>query len=137
MNGEVRQVTAQDLLAEVGRLQAAGFDYLSLVTAVDFIAEDQIELVYCFYSIASRKGPVTLKLRLPRTAPRAPSLLPLFRSADLQEREIYDLFGVEFEGRPGIKRLLLWDTFQGHPLRKDFQPDDDDRPVIMDERRGQ
>ena len=137
MEGEIRQVEAQELLAAAAKLQGEGFDYLSFVTAADYIAEDQIELVYCFYNISARKGPVTVKVRVPRTAPRVPSLMPLYRSADLQEREVFDMFGVEFDGRPGIKRLLLWDEFLGHPLRKDFQPDDDDRPVTPAGKRGE
>ena len=65
-----------------------------------------------------------------RTGDRAanvtlPSLTPVWRSCDLQEREVFDLFGVVFEGHPDLRRLLMWDAFVGHPMRKDYVPPDD------------
>lgn len=89
----------------------------------------RLEVVYHLYSMARRHGPVILRLR---TADRAanvtlPSLTPVWRSCDLQEREVFDLFGVVFDGHPDLRRILMWDTFVGHPMRKDYvSPDDFD-----------
>ena len=78
--------------------------------------------------MARREGSVILRLR---TADRLagvtlPSLTPVWRSCELQEREIFDLFGVVFEGHPDLRRLLMWDGFVGHPMRKDYAPPTDD-----------
>jgi NADH-quinone oxidoreductase subunit C len=54
-----------------------------------------------------------------------PSLTPLWRAAEFQEREIYDLFGVHFIGHPDLRRILMWDEFKDHPMRKDYVPPDD------------
>ena len=72
---------------------------------------------------------MVLQVRTPRSQPEIPSAVSLYRSADLQEREIYDLLGVRFPGHPNLTRLLLWEEFEGHPLRKDYRPEDEDRPV--------
>ena len=86
-----------------------------------------LEVVYHLYSIAQRHGPVVLRLR---TANRSdtvslPSLTPVWRSCEFQEREIFDLFGVVFEGHPDLRRILMWDGFKDHPMRRDYvEPDD-------------
>jgi len=86
-----------------------------------------LETVYHLYSMAHKHGPVIIRVR---TADRAkgaqlPSLTPVWRSAELQEREIFDLYGIRFEGHPDLRRILMWDEFEDHPMRKDFlQPDD-------------
>lgn len=86
-----------------------------------------LEAVYHLYSMSLRHGPVILRLR---TADRAvgapvPSLTPVWRGAEFQEREIYDLFGIVFEGHPDLRRLLMWEGYQDHPMRKDYvEPDD-------------
>jgi NADH-quinone oxidoreductase subunit C len=86
-----------------------------------------LEAVYHLYSITRKHGPVIIRMR---TADRAkpshlPSLTPIWRSAELQEREIYDLYGIEFDGHPDLRRILMWDEFEDHPMRKDYeQPDD-------------
>ena len=85
------------------------------------------EVVYHLYSIAQRHGPVVLRLR---TANRSdavtlPSLTPVWRSCEFQEREIFDLFGVLFEGHPDLRRILMWDGFKDYPMRRDYvEPDD-------------
>jgi len=74
-----------------------------------------------------RHGPLVLRLRTEnRTdAARLPSLTPVWRSAELQEREIYDLYGVVFDGHPDLRRILMWDEFKDYPMRKDYvEPDD-------------
>ncbi|TVR52576.1 MAG: NADH-quinone oxidoreductase subunit C [Puniceicoccaceae bacterium] len=92
-----------------------------------------LEAVYHLYSVALRHGPVILRLRAAgREAPAPlPSLTPVWRSAEFQEREIFDLYGISFSGHPDLRRLLLWDEFEGHPMRKDYvAPDEDGLPAI-------
>lgn len=98
---------------------------------VDQTTEEKIpgylEAVYHLYSIAHKHGPVIIRMR---TADRAagahlPSLTPVWRSAEFQEREIFDLYGIRFDGHPDLRRILMWDEFEDYPMRKDYvQPDD-------------
>lgn len=86
-----------------------------------------LEAVYHLYSVSRKQGPLVLRCR---TADRVenvaiPSLTPVWKSADFQEREVFDLYGIRFVGHPDLRRLLLWDEFEGHPMRKDYIPDDD------------
>ena len=92
--------------------------YLNSISAIDYIGH--FELVYHLTSF--RKGhKATLRSRLPgRAELSAPSVYHLWRGADFQEREIWDLMGIRFEGHPNMKRIMLWEGFQGHPLRKDW-----------------
>lgn len=94
------------------------FDYLVNLTAVDYL--DYFEVVYHLVSVRHNHE-VTLKTRCyDRNKPVIPSVTPIWMAADLQEREVYDLFGMRFEGHYNMKRLLLWEGFEGHPLRRDF-----------------
>ena len=103
------------------------FDYLSNLSGVDWPEEDCLEVVYHLYSVSRRKGPLVLRVR---TGDRAdavgvPSVVSVWRSAELQEREVYDLYGVIFEGHPDLRRLLMWEEFESHPMRRDYvEPDD-------------
>lgn len=97
-------------------------DYCSNVTGIDWPAAGYLEAVLHLYSMTLRHGPVIIRLR---TADRGagavlPSLSHVWRSAEFQEREIYDLFGITFTGHPDLRRLLMWDEYTEHPLRKDF-----------------
>lgn len=86
-----------------------------------------LEAVYHLYSMALKHGPVVIRLRTAnRTdAVTLPSLTPVWRSCDFQEREIFDLFGIIFDGHPDLRRILMWDEFKDHPMRKDYvEPDD-------------
>jgi len=103
------------------------YDYLSGVTAIDYPPET-IVVVYHLYSMTKKEGPLTLKVRLPRATPNIASVTPIWRSAEFQEREVYDLFGVIFEGHPDLRRILMWDEFVGHPMRKDFVHEDQNAP---------
>ena len=94
------------------------FDYLTHITAVDYF--DYFELIYQLTSLKYNHSLVLKTRCYDRDNPAVPSLVSLWRGADLQEREIYDLMGIRFEGHPNLKRIALWDGFQGHPLRKDF-----------------
>jgi NADH-quinone oxidoreductase subunit C len=97
------------------------FDYLTNLTAVDY--NEHFELIYHLVSI-SHNHSLTLKTRCyDREKPTVPSLVALWRAADLQEREVFDLFGIVFNGHPNLKRIFLWEGFPGYPLRKDFGND--------------
>jgi len=97
---------------------AFALDYLNSVTAIDH--KTHFAVVYHLSSLALGHR-LTFKVDLDdRTKPSLPSVTPVWRGADLQEREIYDLFGIEFPGHPNLKRLFLWEGFPGYPLRKDW-----------------
>lgn len=86
-----------------------------------------LEAVYHLYSMTLRHGPVILRLRTQNRTDQThlPSLTPVWRGAEFQEREIYDLYGIVFDGHPDLRRILMWDEFQDYPMRKDYaEPDD-------------
>jgi NADH-quinone oxidoreductase subunit C len=86
-----------------------------------------LEVVYHLYSVEKKHGPVVLRMKtVNRTdSVELPSLTPVWRSAEFQEREIFDLFGVVFTGHPDLRRILMWDGFKDHPMRRDYvEPDD-------------
>ena len=86
-----------------------------------------LEAVYHLYSMTHKHGPVIIRMRAADRAPgaRLPSLTPIWRSAEFQEREIFDLYGVRFDGHPDLRRILMWDEFEDYPMRKDYQEPDD------------
>jgi NADH-quinone oxidoreductase subunit C len=94
------------------------FDYLTAITAVDY--HDYFEVVYQLTSLQHNHSLVVKTRCYPRQNPTLPSVVSLWRGADFQEREIYDLVGISFDGHPNLKRIVLWEGFEGHPLRKDF-----------------
>jgi NADH-quinone oxidoreductase subunit C len=93
------------------------FDYPASWTAVDYL--DYFELICQLRSFLHHHD-VTLKVRIDRDDPVVPSVYDLWPGVDFQEREIYDLMGIRFAGHPNLTRILLWDEFVGHPLRKDY-----------------
>ncbi len=95
-----------------------GYDYCSSITGVDY--PDRFEVVYHLYSMEKEGGPVILKVQAAREDPEVPSVVSLWPGADWQEREVWDLMGIRFAGHPNLKRILMWEGFEGHPLRKDF-----------------
>lgn len=97
-------------------------DYLSSVTGVDYTTH--LETVYHLYSVAKKNGPIVLKARTDRETGKMPSVTSVWRSAEFQEREAYDLFGIHFEGHPDLRRILMWEGFQFYPMRKDYVSDD-------------
>ena len=96
------------------------FDLLSSITAVDYI--DHFEVVYHLKSLITlSKATLKVKLGFGREdQPEIDSAYNLWKGADFQEREVFDLMGIHFVNHPNLKRILLWDGFPGHPLRKDF-----------------
>jgi NADH:ubiquinone oxidoreductase subunit D/NADH:ubiquinone oxidoreductase subunit C len=118
----------QGLLVESGNLlqlmsslrDDLGYDHLTSVTGVDYYPEEYMEVVY--HVFRSTGGAILeIKTQLPRSNPVVPSLYDLYPGADFQEREAWDLLGIKFEGHPDLKRILMWEGFAGHPLRKDWQ----------------
>ncbi len=95
------------------------FDYLTAITAVDYY--DYFEVVYQLTSLKHNHSLVLKARCYQRENPALPSVVSLWRGADFQEREIYDLMGINFDGHPNLKRIVLWEGFEGHPLRKDFR----------------
>ncbi len=96
-----------------------------------------LEAVYHLYSMARKHGPVILRMRTGNRTDQVelPSLTPVWRSAEFQEREIFDLFGIVFTGHPDLRRILMWDNFKDHPMRRDYvEPDDFEyEPTAHDE----
>ena len=141
------------------------FDYCSNVTGVDWLPKEltekikvkkivdgeereveevrktavpgYLEAVYHLFSTAHRTGPLPLRMRTAdrETGVHLPSLTPIWRSAEFQEREIFDLYGIVFDGHPDLRRLLMWSGFTDHPMRRDYvDPDDYEyEPTAHDE----
>jgi NADH-quinone oxidoreductase subunit C len=86
-----------------------------------------LEVVYHLYSMEKKHGPVVIRMRTANRADQVhlQSLVPVWRSAEFQEREVFDLYGILFDGHPDLRRILMWDEFEDHPMRKDYvEPDD-------------
>ncbi len=119
--GAAQVVEPADLLHAARRLKLQAdrpFDYLANLTCVDY--QDCYEVVYHLESTRRPGVPQALKVRVSKSDPRVPSVTSIWPGADLQEREVWDLFGVRFDGHPNLKRVLMWEGFEGHPLRKDY-----------------
>jgi NADH-quinone oxidoreductase subunit C len=86
-----------------------------------------LEAVYHLFSMSLKHGPVVIRMRTPDRAAETqlPSLTSVWRSAEFQEREIFDLYGIRFEGHPDLRRILMWDEFEDFPMRKDYREPDD------------
>jgi NADH-quinone oxidoreductase subunit C len=118
------QITCENL-ADIARFlhddPTLALDYLTNLTAIDY--KSYFEIVYHIYSLKYQHQ-ITLKIHSSdRNNTNLPSVTEIWRGADYQEREIYDLFGIRFEGHHNLKRIMLWEGFKGHPLRKDFNLD--------------
>ena len=117
-------IVKTDKLVEVATAlrDEMGYDYLSSVTGVDYLSDDEsfMEVVYHLYRSTGGRA-LVLKVQVPRDNAVVPSLYYVFPGADFQEREAWDLLGIRFEGHPSLKRILMWEGFEGFPLRKDYQ----------------
>ena len=114
-------VTGESLLEIASFLKTTpelSFDYLTGITAVDYY--HYFEVIYYLTSLEHNHSVVVKTRCYERDNPTLPSVVSLWRGADLQEREIYDLMGIVFDGHPNLKRIFLWEGFKGHPLRKDY-----------------
>lgn len=114
-------VDAGNLLQLMGSIRdELGYDHLTSVTGVDYHPEEYMEVVYHVFK--STGGAILeIKVQVPRSKPVVPSLYDLYPGADFQEREAWDLLGIKFKGHPNLKRILMWEGFAGHPLRKDWR----------------
>ncbi len=98
-----------------------GFDLLTSLTGVDYIAENKMEVVYNAYKTTGGAG-LTFKVQVERVDPiEVPSLTHIWHGLEYQEREAWDLFGIKFTGHPDLRRILMWEGFEGYPLRKDWK----------------
>jgi len=97
-----------------------GYDYLSSVTGVDYYPEPIMEVVYHLFRSTGGSA-LVIKTQTPRDKAIVPSLVPVYPGAELQEREVWDLMGIQFDGHPDLRRILMWEGFEGHPLRKDWR----------------
>jgi NADH-quinone oxidoreductase subunit C len=122
-------------------------DYLSCVSGVDYMESevktkarneegkmeviitktpDKMEVVYHLFSMEKKIGPLVIKQRvMTRENPVVTSLTPIYRGAELMEREVFDLYGIHFTGHPDLRRILMWDEFEHFPMRKDYTPPND------------
>ena len=107
-----------DVLAFLKNAEGLDFDYLTHVTAVDYL--EYFEVVYQLASLEHNHSLVIKTRVYDRENPVLPSVTSLWRGADFQEREIYDLVGISFSGHPKMERIFLWEGFEGYPLRKDY-----------------
>ncbi len=97
-----------------------GYDLLSSVTGVDYLPEGKLEVVY--HALQTVGGPMLVfKVQVPRDEAVVPSVVSIWPGAEFQEREAWDLLGIRFEGHPDLRRILMWEGFEGHPLRKDWK----------------
>ena len=97
-----------------------GYDYLSSLTGVDYLPEGKMEVVYHIRK-STGGSPLVIKAQVPRESPVIASLTSVYPGAEFQEREAWDLLGIWFEGHPDPRRILMWEGFEGHPLRKDWR----------------
>ncbi len=112
---KVLKVAKENLLALLSDLKDNGFTHLSLITGVD--RKSKLEVVYHLHNLSKNEY---VEVKTETLDERVPSVTSLFKSADWDEREQYDLMGIVFEGHPNLKRLFLPDSWVGHPLRKNY-----------------
>ena len=131
--GDATLLVRSERLIEVMRFlrdtSGLEFDMLSDLTCVDYLGETpRFEMVYHLYSVA-RNHRVRVKSRVPEADPCIDSCVPVWPGANWQEREVWDLYGIRFNGHPDLRRLLLYEEFEGHPLRKDY-PKEKRQPLV-------
>ena len=119
--GEVTLTVARETIREAAvTIQAAGYNFLEDLTAVDwFPTTPRFQLSYHILS-HSYKEYVRLRVLLDAEDPTVESIVPVWPSANYYEREVFDLFGIRFEGHPNLRRIMMPDDWKGHPLRKDY-----------------
>ena len=127
---EVLELQAEHLLPLVTLLKReGGFDLLLDVTAVDYPdREPRFDVVYHLYGSGHNRR-LRLKVRVPESLPTVPTLTPLYGSAGYAERETHEMYGIEFAGNADLRPILLYEGFEGHPLRKDYALDAE-QPIV-------
>jgi NADH-quinone oxidoreductase subunit C len=131
--GDATACVDPERVVEVARLlrddSALEFEMLTDVTAVDYLGEEpRFEMVYHFYSVAGNRR-LRIKARVPEEPAEIDSLVDVYASANWMEREVWDLYGIRFKGHPDLRRILLYEEFEGHPLRKDY-PKEKRQPLV-------
>jgi len=130
----VLHLSPDELLTTVRRLRDEfDFDVFLDVTAIDWLGQPQaatarFEVVHHFYSSVHNRR-IRLKTRAPESAPVVPSLVTMYGSAAFMERECHDMYGIRFEGNADLRPILLYEGFEGHPLRKDY-PKQREQPLV-------
>ena len=120
--GETTLVVGREAIKEIAKTckERLGFDYLVDVSGVDnFGAEPRFEVVYELYSM-ERGQHLRLKISVSEDEPEVPTVSDVWATADWHEREAFDMFGIKFTGHPDLRRILMWEGYPYHPLRKDF-----------------
>ena len=113
-------ISREEIVAAASTLQRAGYNFLEDVTAVDwFPAIPRFQISYHIVS-HSHKERIRLRVLIDEAAASVDSITPVWPSADYYEREVFDLFGVRFDGHPNMRRIMMPDDWSGHPLRKDY-----------------
>jgi len=110
----------RELAVLLHKNEQLGFDWLACITGLDYVADNQLAACYELKSTTQGHA-IAVKVRVARDAPIIPSVCDLWPAADWHEREIYDLLGIKFTNHPDLRRILLPDDWQGHPLRKDYE----------------
>jgi NADH-quinone oxidoreductase subunit C len=131
--GDATACVDPERVVEVARLlrddSELEFEMLTDVTAVDYLGQEpRFEMVYHFYSVA-RNSRLRIKARVPEEPAEIDSLVDVYASANWMEREVWDLYGIRFKGHPDLRRILLYEEFEGHPLRKDY-PKEKRQPLV-------
>jgi NADH-quinone oxidoreductase subunit C len=114
-------IPAEKIVAACQQVQGLGFELLSALTAVDYWPEEQprFHVIYQFTSVAMNMA-LTLRVPVPGINPSLPTVSHLYRNANWRERELWDMFGIKFQGHPDLRRILMPADWEGHPLRKDY-----------------
>jgi NADH-quinone oxidoreductase subunit C len=114
------EIAPEQIVAATGYLKKSGYERLSTITGVDrYPVEPRFEVVYHLHSVSKNKR-LRLKARVSGKDPVIDSITPVWRAANWYEREVWDLFGVTFRNHPDLKRIMLPEDWEGHPLRKDY-----------------
>ena len=113
-------IAREQIRAAAITLKAAGYNFFDDLTAVDwFPASPRFQLSYHLLSHAMKER-IRLRVLLEEASPEVESITPVWAGADYYEREVFDLFGIRFEEHPNLRRIMMPDEFEGHPLRKDY-----------------
>ena len=113
-------VSADSIRDTLEWLRTKGFNFMASVHGVDYYPEEPRLGVHYELLDMHEVDRITVKVRVPLDAPNVPSVTPAWPTADHQEREVYDMFGVIFDGHPDLRRILMPEDYEGHPQRRDF-----------------
>lgn len=111
-------IVEKEKLLEVASEKKKIFEFLHSITCVEY--PEYFQIVYHLFSLKNGKEGIAIKVNISKDNPEIPTLTSIYKTANWQEREIYDLFGIKFLNHPNLKRILLPEKWEGHPLRKDY-----------------